>query len=135
VTWTSLESEEEQRIFLQRAAAGFFNAWHAARRREQRVYIVRDTYVMGGIATVAGTRIPAVTIAWCLAVGHNEPEIHADYPTLPIGAAHAVRKWVSAHDELEWDGAPRGFMRTLEAQAAAEVVKTPTRAIRSGKRA
>lgn len=53
---------------------------------------------------VGGTRIPAATILAYVRAGYPDAEIHADYPTLPIGGVDAVRRWAAGlGDELPED--------------------------------
>ena len=58
--------------------------------------------VLGGMPVIAGTRIPAETIAIYLRDGHDEDRIREDYPSLPNGADRAVRQWAIATFGADW---------------------------------
>ena len=55
--------------------------------------VISDQSVMGGEPVIRGTRIPAAIIAAYLAAGRTDREIFEDYPSLPVGAIEAVRRW------------------------------------------
>lgn len=66
-----------------------------APRASSHAEVISDQSVMGGEPVVRGTRIPAATIAACLAAGRSDQEIFEDYPSLPVDGIEAVRRWDS----------------------------------------
>ena len=67
--------------------------------------IVRDERILGGTPVLAGTRIPAETIAAYLRVGHTPLEIRADYPALPADGIAAVEAWAAVQYGSDWKSA------------------------------
>lgn len=57
--------------------------------------VVVDERTLGGVPVVAGTRVPAETIAAYLRDGHTAAEIRADYPSLPADGIRAVEVWAA----------------------------------------
>jgi uncharacterized protein (DUF433 family) len=62
-------------------------------RSRLRSKVVSDPSVMSGELVVRGTRVPAATIAAYLAAGRTDREVFEDYPSLPVDAIEAVRRW------------------------------------------
>jgi uncharacterized protein (DUF433 family) len=53
--------------------------------------------IMGGMACVAGTRVPAETILACINAGETVYDIFSGYPYLPFGSVEAVVEWAQAN--------------------------------------
>lgn len=69
--------------------------------RRERAYIpaeiVSNPSILGGEPCVSGTRIPAMTLVAELREGRRDPEIIADYPSLPFDGLAAVRAWAEGN--------------------------------------
>ena len=63
---------------------------------QDRVEVVGTPGILGGMACVAGTRVPAETIRQYLIGGYDEVYIREDYPTLPVDGIDAVIRWANA---------------------------------------
>jgi uncharacterized protein (DUF433 family) len=68
------------------------------RRPEQIGHVTRNRAIMGGVPIIAGTRIPAETIAWFHGNGYSLAEILANFPRLTPTDIEAA---VAFEDERE----------------------------------
>jgi uncharacterized protein (DUF433 family) len=50
---------------------------------------------MSGMPCVVGTRVPAMTIVAEIRAGSNRDETLHHYPSLPLDAVKAVRRWAA----------------------------------------
>lgn len=69
------------------------------------VEITSTPGIMGGEPCVAGTRIPAQTIAACLDAGLSDYDIYMGYPWMPLGGIEAVRRWKAGRVEAAHEAA------------------------------